>query len=384
MPLIMAIAVLETSTWTESPEKEPGNFGDPLGLDQYTEEMRTKELNNGRMAMISVLGIFAAEVMTGKDAIEQFGLSALPKNARVGSTASSFAGASYSSCPARVEKTTRHFFGAPKAEEPPAPPPFSPAAQVGAIAPLGYFDPLGYCPEGDEETFRQFRAQELKHGRVAMMASVGAVMQHFVKLPIFNEVKGTFGAFVQPEGVMYSLPLVMAIAVLETSTWTESPEKEPGNFGDPLGLDQYTEEMRTKELNNGRMAMISVLGIFAAEVLTGKDAIEQFGLFALPKNGRPGSTASSFAGASHSSCPVRVEKTTRHFFAAPKAEEPPAPPPFSPAVQVGAIAPLGYFDPLGYCQEGDEETFRQFRAQELKHGRVAMMASIGAVVQHFV
>merc|ERR1711874_132351 len=67
--------------WQESPEKEPGNFGDPLGLNLnvYNTDMRSKELNNGRMAMISVLGIFAAELATGKDAIEQFGLSATPR-----------------------------------------------------------------------------------------------------------------------------------------------------------------------------------------------------------------------------------------------------------------------------------------------------------------
>jgi len=148
---------------------------------------------------------------------------------------------------------------------------------VGALAPLGYFDPLGYCKVGDEEGFRSFRAAELKHGRVAMMASVGAVAQHYFKFPIFADVKGTFAVGASPEGIMYSFPLIMLIAGIEFS-WTENPDKEPGNFGDPLGLGMYTEEMRNKELNNGRMAMISVLGIFAAEVMTGKDAMQQFGL----------------------------------------------------------------------------------------------------------
>ena len=32
----------------------------------YNDEMRMKELNNGRMAMISVLGIFAAEMATAR------------------------------------------------------------------------------------------------------------------------------------------------------------------------------------------------------------------------------------------------------------------------------------------------------------------------------
>ncbi|CAE7652436.1 FCPA, partial [Symbiodinium microadriaticum] len=66
--------------------------------------------------------------------------------------------------------------------------------------------------------------------------------------------------------------------ILELGAWTESAEKEPGNFGDPAGLGQYTQEMREREINNGRFAMFAAIGIIAAELYTGKDAIEQFGL----------------------------------------------------------------------------------------------------------
>lgn len=44
---------------------------------------------------------------------------------------------------------------------------------------------------------------------------------------------------------------------------------------------------------------------------------------------------------------------------------------FDPSTQLGAMAPLGYFDPLGFCKKGDEATFRNLRASEIKHGRVA-------------
>merc|ERR1712039_613698 len=86
--VFVASGLLELA-WRETSEKEPGNFGDPLGLKMYTPEMRSKELNNGRMAMISMLGIFVAELATGKDAIEQFGLSALPTGAAACSSSSS-------------------------------------------------------------------------------------------------------------------------------------------------------------------------------------------------------------------------------------------------------------------------------------------------------
>merc|ERR1712014_419053 len=56
----------------------------------------------------------------------------------------------------------------------PAKPPFDPTAQPGVIAPLGYFDPLGYSSVGmDKERFFRDRDLELKHGRIAMMASWG-------------------------------------------------------------------------------------------------------------------------------------------------------------------------------------------------------------------
>jgi hypothetical protein len=41
----------------------------------------------------------------------------------------------------------------------------------GALPPTGYFDPLGLATS--EAVFDQYRAVELKHGRVAMLAVVG-------------------------------------------------------------------------------------------------------------------------------------------------------------------------------------------------------------------
>merc|ERR1711972_276583 len=258
--------------------REPGNFGDPFGVNMYTEDMRNKEISNGRMAMVSVLGIFMAEVATGKDAIEQFGLAALrPVEAAAGpqrSASFAFTGSSRAlatvrrGCPSAATATV-------DAEAPPPPPPFNPAEQLGATMPLGYFDPLGFTKVGDEAGFRKLRAAELKHGRVAMMASIGALGQHFVKFPFAETTRGTFGAVFSPEAQL-GLPLLLLVAAGLEGAWREDASREPGNFGDPMGLNMYSEEMRSKELNNGRMAMISVLGIFVAEFATGKDAIDQF------------------------------------------------------------------------------------------------------------
>ena len=47
----------------------------------------------------------------------------------------------------------------------------------------------------------------------------------------------------------------------------------------------------------------------------------------------------------------------------------------------GSTAPIKKFDPLGYATIGSEETLRWFRASELKHSRIAMLATTGYIVQ---
>jgi len=180
--------------------------------------------------------------------------------------------------------------GSDAAPEPP--PPFDPAKAVGVTAPLGYFDPLGFCQVGDYEGFHKLRSSELKHGRVAMMAAAGTVFAHFVKLPGFESTPAGLGALTDPIGVLGFTCLLLPVALaVETVYWRDDDlSKEPGNFGDPgdwAGLfgafgGGYSDEIRNKEINNGRMAMISIWGILGAEIATGKDGIQQFGIDAAP------------------------------------------------------------------------------------------------------
>jgi len=157
-------------------------------------------------------------------------------------------------------------------------PDFDPSTEIGAMPPLGFFDPAGFCKKGDLAGFRNLRAAEIKHGRVAMMAALGAVVQHYVKFPGFEKVPSGLGAVEVAPGTVGFGALFVLAGFLELVAWTEDPSKEPGNFGDPAGLSQYTQEFRERELNNGRFAMFAAIGIIAAELYTGKDAIQQFGL----------------------------------------------------------------------------------------------------------
>merc|ERR1719281_2271938 len=219
-----------------------------------------------------------------------------------------------------------------------------------------------------------------------MMAALGAVVQPLVKLPGFDGVPAGLAAVTTAPGTYGFAALFLVAGALELGVWTEDASKEPGNFGDPLGLGQYNEDMRNKELNNGRMAMFAALGIVAADLTTGKDGMQQLGLGALGRGTAP-KEAAALAGvtaAAHLTRSAVVRNASASGAAAAKDAPPPPPPPFDPSKQVGAMAPMGFFDPLGFSKVGDKEGFRNLRSAELKHGRVAMMAAVGAVAQHYV
>lgn len=158
-------------------------------------------------------------------------------------------------------------------------------SQIGAVAPLGGFDPLNFI-NGDEAKFKNFRQAEIKHGRVAMLASVGALLEHYVKLPVVSEAGNK-------ENGLFAVMLLAS--VVELLVWKQDPKKEPGNFGDPLGLGMYTEDMRNKEVNNGRFAMIAVVAMLAATQKTGKDAVEQLAFMAGQMT-TPAATQAELAG----------------------------------------------------------------------------------------
>ncbi|CAJ1395076.1 unnamed protein product [Effrenium voratum] len=139
-------------------------------------------------------------------------------------------------------------------------PVWHPSQEVGNIYPIGYFDPLKLAK--DEKKFRQFRIAEIKHGRVAMMAAAGAVVQHYVKLPPFKELPSGVQVLQSTEGQIAFGSLVAACGLVELYVWRQADDKEPGNFGDPanwtqtgLGGGAYNEENREREIVNGRFAM---------------------------------------------------------------------------------------------------------------------------------
>merc|ERR1711966_67153 len=68
------------------------------------------------------------------------------------------------------------------------------------------------------------------------------------------------------------------------------------------------------------------------------------------------------------------------FAPAPAARSSSAMNAFTAADLPGALAPVGFFDPLGFAEKADERTLKRYREAEVTHGRVAMLAVIGFFV----
>merc|ERR1712224_798985 len=143
--------------------------------------------------------------------------------------------------------------------------------ELGAQDPLGFWDPLDLCK--DEATFRDYRTKELKHGRLAMMGALGMLTQSVVQVPGMEGVPKDVSAIFVGNGMVGGIAIFAIIAALESAVFVQDESKEPGNFGNPLPwFDDYSSEMRARELNNGRIAMFAAIGQIAAGLLTGSPA----------------------------------------------------------------------------------------------------------------
>jgi len=166
--------------------------------------------------------------------------------------------------------------------------------QAGITEPLGFWDPLEFCDGKPEGRLRFYREVELKHARVAMLAALGFVVgEQFHPLfgggidsPAYKAFQETPLQTFWPYVVFgIALPEVTSVftfvdpkdqgSIGEGEQWLIRDDHEPGDFGfDPLGLKpkkpDELKEMQTKELNNGRLAMIAIAGMVAQELATGQ------------------------------------------------------------------------------------------------------------------
>jgi hypothetical protein len=162
------------------------------------------------------------------------------------------------------------------------------------LAPFGFWDPAGISKALTTLEFNKLQESEIKHGRIAMLAVLGV----FVAENGFGWLQGVSGpAIYQYQQADSILPAFSANVIGFTlaiegfniiGPWTDEAGwgpipvagvaelkafHVPGDLNfDPLNLMPKTAKdvttMKTKEINNGRLAMLAIAGIVAQELVT--------------------------------------------------------------------------------------------------------------------
>ena len=173
----------------------------------------------------------------------------------------------------------------------------------GSLAPLPTFDPAGLAAGKTLDEVKMLREAEVTHGRVSMLAVLGFLMQEERHVLFVGPEKDIGPAIRHLDAVnpmfLKLLALVITCAELFRSLcgWV-SPyalmfedaghwralrdDYYPGDIGfDPLDLKPEGAaafaDMATKELQNGRLAMLAIAGFVAQELANGKTIFEDLG-----------------------------------------------------------------------------------------------------------
>merc|ERR1711871_587106 len=147
------------------------------------------------------------------------------------------------------------------------------------------FDPLGLSKSGD---LAWYRAAEVKHGRVAMLATVGWQATKLGLLSFGDFAKDTAAVDVWGQDQFwntvpneYKFAFFLPIFIGEWATESKKPHytvsETPGEFpefvpdlsGRKYGDAAKLKEMQLAELKNGRLAMIAIISFLSAEAIPG-------------------------------------------------------------------------------------------------------------------
>jgi len=160
--------------------------------------------------------------------------------------------------------------------------------ELGVQNPLGFYDPLGLLDDADQERFDRLRFVELKHGRVSMLAFLGQIWtragNHFdgdidTAGHSFDSFPNGIAAVIGPDAIPQAglIQIIAFVGLLELGIMIDVPGTGNEFVGDfrngaiDFGWDKFDEETkfakRAIELNNGRAAMLGILGLMIHEEL---------------------------------------------------------------------------------------------------------------------
>jgi len=151
------------------------------------------------------------------------------------------------------------------------------ADELGAQAPLGFFDPFGLLSGADQERFDRLRYVEIKHGRICQLAFLGQIVTRAgIHLPgnidysghSFDSYPNGIAALYGPNAIPTAgiVQIIAFIGVLEIAFMKSVPGTGNEFVGDfrngyiDFGWDNFDEDTklqkRAVELNNGRAAQM--------------------------------------------------------------------------------------------------------------------------------
>ena len=147
-------------------------------------------------------------------------------------------------------------------------------SEIGAQAPLGFWDPLGLLANADQERFERLREVETKHGRIAQLAILGHIVTAAgIRLPgeiaygvKFTDIPAGLKALEVIPGAGIA-QLIAFIGFAEYGFGLRKAEIEEAQLT-ASGWDQETINKKLAiELNNGRAAQMGILALMVHEKL---------------------------------------------------------------------------------------------------------------------
>jgi len=148
------------------------------------------------------------------------------------------------------------------------------------------WDPMGFGAVASPTTMKWFRAAELKHGRVAMLANVGWVVQSngggFIKFPLEDglaplsstpfEANAQLWKLAGGAGFLQIIATAGAIELVTEATGTHYMSPGGDGYIDLFGYGKSGEDftdLQNQELKNGRLAMIGIIGFMSSALIPG-------------------------------------------------------------------------------------------------------------------
>lgn len=136
--------------------------------------------------------------------------------------------------------------------------------ELGVIAPTGYFDPLGLADDIDQETFDQYRAAELKHGRVAQLCVLGYIAPEIFRWPGQIAIGVPFADIPNGVAALDAIPTFgwfqMIFFIGAVDYWGFLGDFEQGK-GAGISPEEL-EKRQLQELQHGRLAMLATMELF--------------------------------------------------------------------------------------------------------------------------